>query len=184
MASTAEKIERAIGWVLERIGGVMLFASVTIIFFTVILRYIFHVGYLWLEETSRYLSIFVALTLAGHGFFWNNDITLDLVTNMVKKNKLITWILCMINAVAALVVSIIISYQGWLVFAGAAGKTTVSYVFPLRVLYAIVPIGFTLLALFSVLKIIVMLGDKEMKYLKNNMVRGKSDNEETEKEAE
>lgn len=166
MITTAEKLEKIIAKIMIAIAVICLSAATIIIFSSAILRYCFGIGWNWMEEVSRYCCIAAAFFLAGHVFFWNDDITLSLVVTILQnKSEKAVRIIHIFNAVVVALACVYISYYAWILWYNAAGAVTYSQNFPMRVPYAIMPIGMSLMAVGAVLKLIVLFKDKEMRYM-------------------
>ena len=161
----AKKIEKILSRILLVVGTICLSAATVLVFASVIARYFFGVSFDWLEETCRYLCVFSAFTLCGNVFFWNSDVTMEFVVNKIKapKKKLLLQI---VVAIIMIVTAGMLAVFGWQTWAGAAGMKTYSTIFPMQLPYSFLPLGMTLVVIFAILKLIVMIRDRNVEYFK------------------
>jgi TRAP-type C4-dicarboxylate transport system permease small subunit len=76
---TLETFASRLNWLVERICALLVGIMVLVIWFGVVERYFFHLGFTWTEELSRYVMIWAALLAVSCGAHYREHIGLDLV---------------------------------------------------------------------------------------------------------
>ncbi|MCU0562025.1 MAG: TRAP transporter small permease [Desulfobacterales bacterium] len=84
IADAAEAFGRRLNWVVERICALLMAALVLVIWFEVLQRYVFHLGFTWGEEFSRYVMIWAALLAVPVGAYRREHIGLEFVLNTLS----------------------------------------------------------------------------------------------------
>lgn len=79
MKTQLETLARRINWLVERICALLVGTMVLVIWFGVVERYFFHLGFTWTEEFSRYVMIWAALLAVSCGAYYREHIGLNLV---------------------------------------------------------------------------------------------------------
>jgi TRAP-type C4-dicarboxylate transport system permease small subunit len=87
VAARAETFGRRLNWVVERICALLMATLVLVIWFEVLQRYVFHLGFTWGEEFSRYVMIWAALLAVPVGAFRREHIGLEFIMNMLTPSR-------------------------------------------------------------------------------------------------
>lgn len=157
------RLERILSKILMTISMVFICASTVLVFTAAILRYCFGLSYEWIEEVCRYMCVFVGFSMCGYVAFWGKDITLEFLVGMIK-NKKVKWALELFNNISAIAIGFLMARWGWTTWARAANVKTFSQIFPMRLPYSLLPIGFCILIVYCVLKLGILLLDKNTDY--------------------
>ncbi|RPJ75971.1 MAG: TRAP transporter small permease [Desulfobacteraceae bacterium] len=83
----AEAFGRRLNWVNERICALLMATLVLVIWFEVVQRYVFHLGFTWGEEFSRYVMIWAALLAVPVGAYHREHIGLEFVLNRLSPSR-------------------------------------------------------------------------------------------------
>jgi TRAP-type transport system small permease protein len=83
----AEAFGRRLNWVNERICALLMATLVLVIWFEVIQRYVFHLGFTWGEEFSRYVMIWAALLAVPVGAYRREHIGLEFILNWLSPSR-------------------------------------------------------------------------------------------------
>ncbi len=76
-----------LNWVNERFCALLMATLVLVIWFEVVQRYVFHLGFTWGEEFSRYVMIWAALLAVPVGAYRREHIGLEFVLNMLSSSR-------------------------------------------------------------------------------------------------
>ena len=82
-----EAFGRRLNWVNERLCALLMATLVLVIWFEVVQRYLFHLGFTWGEEFSRYVMIWAALLAVPVGAYRREHIGLGFVLNMLSPSR-------------------------------------------------------------------------------------------------
>jgi TRAP-type transport system small permease protein len=83
----AEAFGRRLNWVNERVCALLMATLVLVIWFEVIQRYVFHLGFTWGEEFSRYVMIWAALLAVPVGAYRREHIGLEFILNWLSPSR-------------------------------------------------------------------------------------------------
>ncbi|MCU0585529.1 MAG: TRAP transporter small permease [Desulfobacterales bacterium] len=82
-----EAFGRRLNWVNERLCALLMATLVLVIWFEVVQRYLFHLGFTWGEEFSRYVMIWAALMAVPVGAYHREHIGLEFVLNWLPPSR-------------------------------------------------------------------------------------------------
>lgn len=160
------RIQKAISKALMGIGIIFLSIATVVLFIGVVQRYFFSVSYTWMEEVSRYLSVSTGFALIGHVIFWNKDVTLDIVISLIKSKKL-KWFMQVVSTAIVGVTAVLLVKWGIDAWSNAGDNLTYTLLFPLKLPYSFVPIGMAILAIYCILKLVILLKDRNTDYFES-----------------
>lgn len=83
----AEAFGSRLNWLNERICALLMATLVLVIWFEVVQRYLFHLGFTWGEEFSRYVMIWAALLAVPVGAYRREHIGLEFVLNRLPPSR-------------------------------------------------------------------------------------------------
>lgn len=83
----AEAFGYRLNWVNERFCALLMATLVLVIWFEVVQRYVFHLGFTWGEEFSRYVMIWAALLAVPVGAYRREHIGLEFVLNRLSSSR-------------------------------------------------------------------------------------------------
>lgn len=148
------------------IGIISISLATLLVFIGVIQRYFFGASYTWMEEVSRYLCISIGFALIGHVIFWNRDVTLDVVISLIKSKK-VKWFFQVASTTVIGVAAALLTKWGIDAWLNAADQFTMTLIFPLQLPYSFVPIGMAILVIYCVLKLGILLKDRNIDYFES-----------------
>ncbi len=159
MNKALKSIVKVLSKILLVISGVALLAGTLLTFFVTISRYGFGVGYDWAEELIRYLMIMATFFMCGPVMMRNGHVSMTLVVNMIKSKKTQKIIDAVANAILA-VVSLLICKWGMELWITEKGVLSYTHSWPMRFPHIFLPIGMAVLALYCIIRIILVLTDE------------------------
>lgn len=144
-------VSRSISWLSELSGyasGVLILASMLIICYGVVLRYMLGASTVWQTELAVYFLMFAAFVGGAYGLKHGDHVKLDVVVNRLPGRAQL-----LVNLVAAalgfLFVAIIgvLSFELWWDAVQTGRRSSTAWNIPLGYPYFMLPLGMTLMAL-------------------------------------
>ncbi len=129
------------------------------VFMITVARYGFGISWEWAEELSRYCIIFAALLGSGPMVYKQTHICMDLLSSKIKSRKLLS-AYNVFTAICLLIISILLFIWGCELVA-AANMRSYSLIFPMKAIYAMIPVSMVVMSLYSILKILAVLTESE-----------------------
>ncbi|WP_425538599.1 TRAP transporter small permease [Microaceticoccus formicicus] len=156
--------------IVERVGKIflgscMLFTC-TLLFVNVILRYFFKSGIFWVEETLRYLIVWIIFI--GIAFCVENGshISVDIINHTINK-KYLKYLLILQNCIGILFSSIFLYYSIiYVVATRKSGQVSATMGnLPMYIIYLCLPISMFMYLLYSVRKTFYIITNKDNNHL-------------------
>ena len=162
MYKLIEKME----WVEKHLSIFLFLAMLLVLTIQIISRYFLSIAIPWTEEVSRWLYIYIVFIGASEAVSRRDHIAVDIVPNRLSnKANLILDIL--IHGMFS-VISLIVVYRGYLFAERMDRLGSVTMDVQMSVLYAAVPLGFSLIFIKSILNMVISLS-KLIKPKKDNV---------------
>lgn len=130
------------------ISGFSILLASVIITIEVLLRYLFGITSVWQMELTIYFLIFATFVGAAYGLKHDAHVGVDIV--VLKLPEKIRTVIRIITSILSLFISIILAWQGWLLWWEAVEfgwHSSSAWGPPLSIPYFILPLGMTLLTL-------------------------------------
>ena len=144
-------VSRSIGWLSELSGyvsGVLILASMLIICYGVVLRYVLGASTVWQLELSTYFLMFAAFVGGAYGLRHGDHVNLSLIVDRLPaKAQLYVKLVASILGFVFIAIVAVIAYFLWWETAEAGRTSGTAWNVPLTYPYLIVPLGMTLIAL-------------------------------------
>jgi TRAP-type C4-dicarboxylate transport system permease small subunit len=137
-------------WVL---CGIMIVSATIFTFIITFTRYFMGFSWIWAEEVVKYLIIFSALLGSGPMIFQESHICMSLIPDMIS-SKLIKQVYKIVSAVSILIFALPMLQWGRILVIKTGKMLSYSLIFPMALIYTILPIGIGVIAVYSVLKIL------------------------------
>ncbi len=151
MYKLIEKME----WVEKYLAISLFLAMLLVLTVQIISRYFLSVAIPWTEEASRWLYIYIVFIGASEAVSRRDHIAVDIVPSRLSvQANLILDIL--IHGVFA-AISLVIVYRGYLFAERMDRLSSVTMDVQMSLLYAAVPLGFTLIFIKSILNVVISL---------------------------
>lgn len=107
-----QKVGKTVRKVLDTIVGIALYLMVLLIFINAVLRYVFHSGWSFSEEISRWMFVWVTFLGTIVAFVENSHIGVDLVISRLgRKSKFVVSLIGYVMMCASLVLASIGSWR-------------------------------------------------------------------------
>ena len=147
-------IEKWLSSIIIFLCGAAITSGILLVFTITIARYAFGISWEWAEELSRYCILLAALVGSGPMVFNGTHISMDLLVNKLK-NKTLIYAQQMFSAVCILALSILMT--SWSVrLVSVTRMRSYSLIFQMKMVYAMIPFSMAVMALYAVLKILVL----------------------------
>lgn len=154
MKSFSEKLLKAAEFILGMVGVAMILIET----YSVFCRNVTHWSTPWVDEILRLMFVWIVFVGAAIAYRSDDLISLTLIEDSWKeKNKILPYkVVKMIQYVVALIVSIMLTQQEWTTMLGqmATGEATQITGYPIWIKSFGILIGFVLLTLIALVKII------------------------------
>jgi len=154
MKDFSSKFAKAMEWILGMVGVIMILIET----YSVFCRNVTHWSTPWVDEVLRLMFVWIVFIGAAIAFRTDELISLTLIEDGYKeKGKMFPYrVMKLIQYVAALVVAILLTIQEWTTMVGqmATGEATAITGYPVWVKSFGILIGFVLLVVLAVIKII------------------------------
>lgn len=148
---------------MDVLGVVILCIMTLLVTVAVVLRYLFGIAYQWVEEVSVYGQIAIVLLMAGPLLYRGAHIRVDFVFLKLKNKAL--WAVSLVNSLLILFVvnyTLVKSIE-WVRRLHTRGMLTNSGTFSQWMPSLLVPIGFTVAAVFAVVLLVkTLMGFKDI----------------------
>ena len=129
-------------------SAVLILASMLIVCYGVVLRYVFGASTVWQLELSTYFLMFAAFVGGAYGLKHGDHVNLALVVERLpEKARLYVRLLASILGFVFIVVVALIAYDLWWETTQEGRTSGTAWNVPLTYPYLIVPLGMTLIAL-------------------------------------
>ena len=144
-------VSRSISWLSELSGyasGVLILASMLIICYGVVLRYVLGASTVWQTELAVYFLMFAAFVGGAYGLKHGDHVKLDVVVNRLPGRAQL-----LVNLVAAALVFLfvaiigVLSFELWWDAVQTGRRSSTAWNIPLGYPYFMLPLGMTLMAL-------------------------------------
>lgn len=147
---TSKAVERPLWYAC----GIAMLGATALVFFAVVMRYGFGMGWMWIDETTRYFFIGVVFLWAGPMVRTGEHVRLDLFTARLRGTSKEVHSL-LVNGVLFLVCVLILYWSIDLIkLSILLENRSDSFVFPLWPIYLIIPVGMGLHAFYSLLELL------------------------------
>ncbi len=142
---------RSIGWLSELSGyvsGVLILASMLIICYAVVLRYVLNASTVWQTELSIYLLMFAAFVGGAYGLKHGDHVGIDVLVNRLPgRAQLFVRLIAAISGFVFVVIIALIAFALWWETTQEGRHSGTAWNPPLTYPYFILPLGMTLIAL-------------------------------------
>ena len=136
----------------------LLMAMLGVLVVHVFYRYVVGSSFVWTEELSRMLMVWMAFLFFPTAHRKGLNVSLDALAASIENTALYRWVGLVIEA-AILVLLCGAAYYSFNIALGAATSETLAMRLPLIYVYAIMPIGFALVALCSLERLLRFAGN-------------------------
>lgn len=136
----------------------LLMAMLAVLVVHVFYRYIVGSSFIWTEELSRLMMVWMAFLFFPTAHRNGLNVSLDALAASIENTALYRWIALTIE-VAILSLLCGAAYYSFNIALGAASSETLAMRLPLSYVYAIMPIGFALVALCSLERLLRFAGN-------------------------
>ena len=116
----------------------MMGAMVALVFGNVVARYVFNVSFIWAEELSQYLMVWVTFLGAAYAYGLNEHIGLDFVVDRIRSEKART-VIRLLGEICIGAVIFVIAWFGWDVAVSATNLSPALDI-PMTFVYGVVPL--------------------------------------------
>ena len=144
-------ISRSIGWLSELSGyvsGVLILASMLIICYGVVLRYVLGASTVWQTELAVYFLMFAAFVGGAYGLKHGDHVKLDVVVNRLPgRVRLFTNFVAAVLGFLFIAVIGVLSFELWWDAVQTGRRSSTAWNIPLAYPYFMLPLGMTLMAL-------------------------------------
>jgi TRAP-type C4-dicarboxylate transport system permease small subunit len=144
-------ISRSIGWLSELSGyvsGVLILASMLIICYGVVLRYVLGASTVWQTELAVYFLMFAAFVGGAYGLKHGDHVKLDVVVNRLPgRVRLFTNFVAAVLGFLFIAVIGVLSFELWWDAVQTGRRSSTAWNIPLGYPYFMLPLGMTLMAL-------------------------------------
>ena len=144
-------VSRSISWLSELSGyasGVLILASMLIICYGVVLRYVLVASTVWQTEQAVYFLMFAAFVGGAYGLRHGDHVNLSLIVERLpEKTRLYVRLLASVLGFLFVAIVAVIGYFLWWETTEAGRTSGTAWNVPLTYPYLIVPVGMTLIAL-------------------------------------
>ena len=144
-------ISRSIGWLSELSGyvsGVLILASMLIICYGVVLRYVLGASTVWQTELAVYFLMFAAFVGGAYGLKHGDHVKLDVVVNRLPgRVQLFTNFVAAVLGFLFIAVIGVLSFELWWDAVQTGRRSSTAWNIPLAYPYFMLPLGMTLMAL-------------------------------------
>jgi TRAP-type C4-dicarboxylate transport system permease small subunit len=129
-------------------SAVLILASMLIVCYGVLLRYVFGASTVWQLELSTYFLMFAAFVGGAYGLKHGDHVNLSLIVDRLPaKAQLYAKLVASILGFVFIVIVALIAYDLWWETTQAGRTSGTAWNVPLTYPYLIVPLGMTLIAL-------------------------------------
>ena len=144
-------VSRSIGWLSELSGyvsGVLILASMLIICYGVVLRYVLGASTVWQTELAVYFLMFAAFVGGAYGLKHGDHVKLDVVVNRLPgRVRLFTNFVAAVLGFLFIAVIGVLSFELWWDAVQTGRRSSTAWNIPLAYPYFMLPLGMTLMAL-------------------------------------
>jgi TRAP-type C4-dicarboxylate transport system permease small subunit len=144
-------VSRSIGWLSELSGyvsGVLILASMLIICYGVVLRYVLGASTVWQTELAVYFLMFAAFVGGAYGLKHGDHVKLDVVVNRLPgRVRLFTNFVAAVLGFLFIAVIGVLSFELWWDAVQTGRRSSTAWNIPLAIPYFMLPLGMTLMAL-------------------------------------
>jgi TRAP-type C4-dicarboxylate transport system permease small subunit len=150
------RLAQMVGWLV----AMLLLAAVAINFSNVFARYVFDSPFSWGDEAMGFLQVGLVVIGAALVTRRNAHLRMDALEHLMPV-PVKRW-LDILACVLTIIVAIVVVVMSWRIAAGMFENDTrsVALEIPLGIPYAAFPLGFGLMALFALLRLIALLRQK------------------------
>jgi C4-dicarboxylate transporter, DctQ subunit len=129
-------------------SAVLILASMLIVCYGVVLRYVFGASTVWQLELSTYFLMFAAFVGGAYGLKHGDHVNLSLIVERLpQKTQLYVRLLASVLGFLFVAIVAVIGYSLWWETTEAGRTSGTAWNVPLTYPYLIVPVGMTLIAL-------------------------------------
>ena len=144
-------VSRFIGWLSELSGyvsGVLILASMLIICYGVVLRYVLGASTAWQNELAIYFLIFATFVGGAYGLKHGDHVKIDVVVNRLPgRVQLFVRLVAVILSFLFIAIIAVITFDLWWDAVQRGKRSGTVWNIPLSYPYFILPLGMTLIAL-------------------------------------
>lgn len=154
--SAIERLTRGVAHAALGLAAAALLASLAVIGYSVVLRYVFNAPVAWTDELVGYLLVASVMLAAADALFGGEHIAVDIVTERLQPAGKRIALLFGLVAVAATAVLLLVEGAGMVQFSRQVGLRSNGYLaVPLWIPQLLVPIGALLLLLAALVSFIL-----------------------------
>ncbi|MFC6487464.1 TRAP transporter small permease [Nitratireductor sp. GCM10026969] len=139
-------------------AGALLAGMLAVVVVHVFFRYVLNSGFAWTEELSRTMMVWMGFLYFPTAHRKALNVSLDLFVATIEKTVVHRWIGLVIELAIFLLLCGAV-YYSYNLAAGAARSETLALRIPLIYVYAIMPVGFALVALCSLERLLQIAGN-------------------------
>ena len=144
-------ISRSIGWLSELSGyvsGVLILASMLIICYGVVLRYVLGASTVWQTELAIYFLMFAAFVGGAYGLKHGDHVRIDVVVNRLPgRVRLFVNLVAVVLSFLFIAIIGVLSFDVWWDAVQRGRRSSTAWNIPLGYPYFMLPLGMTLMAL-------------------------------------
>lgn len=147
-------LTRLAGW----LATALLFGMLGIVIVHVFYRYVLADSFGWTEELSRTMMVWMAFLYFPTAHRYGMNVSLDIFVAAIQH----TWLMRYVGLMIELSVFVLLCgaiWLGWGLMSRAATSYTLALQLPLSYVYAIMPVGFALVALCSFERLLRLVGN-------------------------
>ena len=144
-------VSRSIGWLSELSGyasGVLILASMLIICYGVVLRYVLGASTVWQTELAVYFLMFAAFVGGAYGLKHGDHVRIDIVVNRLpgRVRLFINFVAVVLGFVFIAIIGVL-GFDMWWEAVERGRRSSTAWRVPLAFPYFMLPLGMTLMAL-------------------------------------
>lgn len=140
------KFEKIASWIEEFLILILILSSVAVVFVNIVLRYLFHTGFVFVEEYARYALVLLVYLAVSQAIKKKSMIKVDIVSGVFKRGRIVFDLLSnglsFFMGVLLIVFGIKFTY-----FQYTTGQVSIAMELPMYIAYAVVPLGGLLMCL-------------------------------------
>jgi TRAP-type C4-dicarboxylate transport system permease small subunit len=144
-------VSRSIGWLSELSGyvsGVLILASMLIICYGVVLRYVLGASTVWQTELAIYFLMFAAFVGGAYGLKHGDHVKIDVAVNRLPgRARLFVNFVAVVLGFLFIVTIGVLSFDMWWEAVERGRRSSTAWNIPLAIPYFMLPLGMTLMAL-------------------------------------
>lgn len=144
-------VSRFIGWLSELSGyvsGVLILASMLIVCYAVVLRYVLGASTVWQTELAIYFLMFAAFVGGAYGLKHGDHVKIDLVVNRLPgRAQLFVRLVAVMLSLLFIAIIGVIGFELWWSAVQTGRRSGTAWNPPLSYPYFMLPLGMTLMAL-------------------------------------